>query len=226
MRFTAGIDGGGTKTTVECRDAQGAVLCRKTFGAFNLNSIGEDAFRGLLAEITGFFSGLGGCGALCIGAAGVSNSRVRELTAEAVGQAGIRRWRLAGDHETALYGALAGGPGCALIAGTGSICCGRNAAGGFARAGGWGHLIDDGGSGYALGRDALAVFETVGLSVYARADFIVPPDGTPYFLEINTLPGMTPTSLVPQEAAAVGIDYESLCQIIADVSLEVRKGGG
>lgn len=156
MRFTAGIDGGGTKTTVECRNAQGAVLCRKTFGAFNLNSIGEDAFRGLLAEITGFFSGLGGCGALCIGAAGVSNPRVRELTAEAVGQAGIRRWRLAGDHETALYGALAGGPGCALIAGTGSICCGRNAAGGFARAGGWGHLIDDGGSGYALGRDALA----------------------------------------------------------------------
>ena len=77
-----------------------------------------------------------------------------------------------------------------------------------------------------LGRDALAVFEAVGRSVYARADFIVPPDGTPYFLEINTLPGMTPTSLVPQEAAAVGIDYESLCQIIADVSLEVRKGGG
>lgn len=40
------------------------------------------------------------------------------------------------------------------------------------------------------------------LSVYSRADFIVTEDGTPYFLEINTLPGMTPTSLVPQEAAA------------------------
>ena len=40
--------------------------------------------------------------------------------------------------------------------------------------------------------------------------------GTPYFLEINTLPGMTPTSLVPQEAAAVGISYSELCeQIIA-----------
>ena len=39
----------------------------------------------------------------------------------------------------------------------------------------------------------------------------------PYFLEINTLPGMTPTSLVPQEAAAVGISYSELCeQIIAD----------
>ena len=74
-----------------------------------------------------------------------------------------------------------------------------------------------------LGEAALAVFETVGLSVYARADFIVTEDGTPYFLEINTLPGMTPTSLVPQEAAAVGIDYGTLCEIIMEKSLEARK---
>lgn len=74
-----------------------------------------------------------------------------------------------------------------------------------------------------LGQDALAVFQTIGLSVYARADFIVAEDGTPYFLEINTLPGMTPTSLVPQEAAADGISYEALCQIIVDKSLEARK---
>ena len=58
-----------------------------------------------------------------------------------------------------------------------------------------------------VGQAAQAVFQAIGLSVYARADFIVTQDGTPYFLEINTLPGMTPTSLVPQEAAAVGIDY-------------------
>ena len=74
-----------------------------------------------------------------------------------------------------------------------------------------------------LGEAALAVFETIGLSVYARADFIVTEDGTPYFLEINTLPGMTPTSLVPQEAAAVGIDYGTLCEIIIEKSLEARK---
>ena len=48
------------------------------------------------------------------------------------------------------------------------------------------------------------VYRLIGLSVYSRADFIVTPDGTPYFLEINTLPGMTKTSLLPQEAAAVG----------------------
>lgn len=69
------------------------------------------------------------------------------------------------------------------------------------------------------------VFRTVGLSVYSRADFIVTEDGTPYFLEINTLPGMTPTSLVPQEAAAVGIDYGTLCETIIQKSLEARKGG-
>ena len=77
----------------------------------------------------------------------------------------------------------------------------------------------------AIGDAALTVFRTIGLSVYARADFIVTSDGTPYFLEINTLPGMTPTSLVPQEAAAVGIDYGKLCETIIQMSLEARKEG-
>lgn len=67
------------------------------------------------------------------------------------------------------------------------------------------------------------VFRLVGLSVYARADFIVTEDGTPYFLEINTLPGMTPTSLLPQEAAAVGISYEELCETILGESLKARE---
>ena len=77
----------------------------------------------------------------------------------------------------------------------------------------------------AVGNAALTVFRTLGLSVYARADFIVTSDGTPYFLEINTLPGMTPTSLVPQEAAAAGIDYGNLCDTIIQKSLEARKEG-
>ena len=75
----------------------------------------------------------------------------------------------------------------------------------------------------AVGDAALAVFHTIGLSVYARADFIVTQEGVPYFLEINTLPGMTPTSLVPQEAAAVGMDYGKLCETIIQISMEARK---
>lgn len=72
---------------------------------------------------------------------------------------------------------------------------------------------------------ALAVYHTLGLSVYSRADFILDKNGEPWFLEINTLPGMTPTSLLPQEAAAVGIGYAELCQRILEASLEARKQG-
>ena len=72
---------------------------------------------------------------------------------------------------------------------------------------------------------AKEVFRTLGLSVYSRADYIITPDGTAYFLEINTLPGMTPTSLVPQEAAAVGIGYGELCERIIRASLKARKKG-
>ena len=76
-----------------------------------------------------------------------------------------------------------------------------------------------------LGKAALTVFHALGLSVYSRADFIVTEDGTPWFLEINTLPGMTPTSLVPQEAAAAGIGYGELCERIINASLEARRAG-
>ena len=72
---------------------------------------------------------------------------------------------------------------------------------------------------------ALAVFHALGLSVYSRADFMVTEDGTPWFLEINTLPGMTPTSLLPQEAAAVGIGYGELCERIINASLAARRAG-
>ena len=71
-------------------------------------------------------------------------------------------------------------------------------------------------------RAALAVYHALGLTVYSRADFILDENDTPWFLEINTLPGMTPTSLMPQEAAAAGYDYPALCQRIVDISLEER----
>ena len=73
-----------------------------------------------------------------------------------------------------------------------------------------------------LAQAALTVFRALGLSVYSRADFILAEDGQVYFLEINTLPGMTPTSLVPQEAAAVGISYGELCERIIAASLKAR----
>ena len=55
-------------------------------------------------------------------------------------------------------------------------------------------------------------FEALRLRGYARFDFILDESGTPWCLEANTLPGMTPTSLLPQAAAAVGIGYDELCE--------------
>lgn len=68
-------------------------------------------------------------------------------------------------------------------------------------------------------RAAVKVHEELGLSAYSRTDFIVTEKGGVYALEANTLPGMTPMSLLPQEAAAVGIAYPELCQIIIEESM-------
>ena len=66
---------------------------------------------------------------------------------------------------------------------------------------------------------SLRVFRALGLEVYARMDFIY--DGRDFYcLEANTLPGMTPTSHLPQEAKAMGISYPELCMRIIELSLE------
>lgn len=64
----------------------------------------------------------------------------------------------------------------------------------------------------------------VGIEGYARVDFMLDErSGEDYALEINTLPGMTPTSLMPQEAAALGMSYADLCEWILRVSLKKYK---
>ncbi len=68
--------------------------------------------------------------------------------------------------------------------------------------------------GMLLSDAALKVAEVLRLGSYCRIDFIL-SDGIPYCLEANTLPGMTPLSLLPREAVAVGIPYDDLCAIIA-----------
>ena len=70
---------------------------------------------------------------------------------------------------------------------------------------------------------AVTAAEAIGLDTYSRLDFLMTEDGSMYCLEANTLPGMTPTSLIPQEAAAVGISYEQLCEQLIDISLEKRE---
>src|SRR5215216_4234146 len=65
---------------------------------------------------------------------------------------------------------------------------------------------------------ALRAFRSAGLQVYARVDAILAEDERPYILEINTIPGMTEASLLPEAAAAAGIDYPDLCARIIALS--------
>lgn len=65
---------------------------------------------------------------------------------------------------------------------------------------------------------ALGAFHAIGGRDYARVDVMVRPDGSPVVLEVNTLPGMTETSLLPKAAAAVGIDFASLCERMVELA--------
>jgi len=67
---------------------------------------------------------------------------------------------------------------------------------------------------------ALLAHNALHLKVYSRTDFILTAKGNIYCLESNTLPGMTPTSLLPQEAAAAGLSFADLCEKIIAVSME------
>ena len=70
-----------------------------------------------------------------------------------------------------------------------------------------------------LKETALHVHKALRLGSYSRVDFMLDAYGGIYCLEANTLPGMTPTSLLPQEAAAVGISYNALCERIAELAV-------
>ena len=66
---------------------------------------------------------------------------------------------------------------------------------------------------------ALAAFKAIGGRDYARVDVMVRADGSPVVLEVNTLPGMTATSLLPKAAAAAGIEFAELCQRMIELAL-------
>jgi D-alanine-D-alanine ligase len=66
---------------------------------------------------------------------------------------------------------------------------------------------------------ALGAFHAVGGRDYARVDVMVRPNGEPVVLEVNTLPGMTETSLLPEAAAAAGLSYAQLCQRMLELAL-------
>jgi N-acetylglucosamine kinase-like BadF-type ATPase len=159
--YLLGVDGGGTNARAVIADAAGRALGEGRAEAANLVRVGlatavanvekavaeACANAGLsVAQIT----------TACFGLAGVGNAKHHAAMLAALQNAFPRAAiKLETDARIALAGATDLQPGVVIIAGTGSISCGINAAGEFARAGGWGPIMGDEGSGAYIGRRAL-----------------------------------------------------------------------
>jgi glucosamine kinase len=163
----AGLDIGGSKThalAVDLRNGNKA-LQEVLAGSANLSSVGAAE---VARQLTDVFDRLGrdGIAAVCAGAAGVDSAE-QEQRLRALLQAQVPWAAVQIVHDTELILAAAGiGQGIAVIAGTGSVAWSRSNDGSTYRAGGWGYLLGDEGSGYWLGvqavRHALAVVDRRG----------------------------------------------------------------
>jgi N-acetylglucosamine kinase-like BadF-type ATPase len=148
-----GLDIGGSKTHAVSRHQTRTV---EVFaGSANLASVGEVEAGRQLDAIFAQLAERGPIGAVCAGAAGVdtpeAEERLRQLIAARVPGAAVQVV-----HDTELIlAAVELTTGIALIAGTGSVAWGRDASGRVARAGGWGYLLGDEGSGYGIAREAV-----------------------------------------------------------------------
>ena len=155
-----GIDAGGTKTVCQLADERGKVIAEARGSGANLRAVGqfevERVFRRLIDDVLAHREAH--VQAVCVGIAGADRDDDADVVRELIRHLG---------HDVptvvvndALVALVAGvgerAPGVVIVAGTGSIAYGRDAAGRAARAGGWGYLLGDEGGGFWIGRAALS----------------------------------------------------------------------
>ncbi len=154
-----GIDAGGTKTVCLLADERGNILSEGRGGGANLHTSGELEVEQVLHEVMETAIGDRDItpAAVCLGIAGVDRDDEARTVRAIMRRIGYKsRIVVVNDALVALVAGAGNAPGIVIIAGTGSIVYGRNARFEAARAGGWGHIIGDEGSGYWIGREALA----------------------------------------------------------------------
>ena len=153
-----GLDAGGTKTVCLLADARGLVVARARAGGANLQAAGELEVEKVLHAVMeeALADRAIVPAAICLGIAGVDRDDDAAVIVGIMRRIGYKaRFRVVNDALIALVAGAADNPGVVIIAGTGSIAYGRNARGEAARAGGWGYVLGDEGSGYWIGRQAL-----------------------------------------------------------------------
>jgi N-acetylglucosamine kinase-like BadF-type ATPase len=154
-----GIDAGGTKTVCFLADQSGRILSEGRGPGANLQASGELEVEKVLHRVIETAMGDQDAqpSAVCLGMAGVDREDDADLVRAIMRRISPgRRVLVVNDALIALAAGVGSGPGIVIISGTGSIAYGRNRAGVAARTGGWGHVIGDEGSGYWIGRRALA----------------------------------------------------------------------
>ena len=160
--FCLGVDGGGTNTRAAILDGDGRLRGEGRADAANFLRVGlATAIANIRSAVEAASEASGieihQISAACFGLAGVGNSKHRiEMDKALHGSLRIRRMMIETDARVALAGATNLEPGVVIIAGTGSIAYGVNQQREYARAGGWGPAMGDEGSGYYIGRRALA----------------------------------------------------------------------
>jgi N-acetylglucosamine kinase-like BadF-type ATPase len=156
--YVLGLDAGGTKTVCLLADGEGRVISSARGPGANLSAHGELEVEKVLHEV--MESAMTGRDtrptAICLGMAGVDRHDDNAIVRGIMRRIGYKAPTLVvNDALIALVAGAGEGPGIVLIAGTGSICYGRNAVGEAARAGGWGYVLGDEGGGYWIGRQTL-----------------------------------------------------------------------
>ena len=165
-QFVIGMDGGATKTAAMLSDLSGNVLAEDTGGPSNPQVVGFEKVGEVIVGLVVELSGRAGCKAndvvsLVAGLAGAGREGDKDQVKAAIASEARKRKVVMGhvgietDGRIALEGAFKGKPGIIIIAGTGSFALAKDHKGATHRAGGWGRILGDEGSGYTIGRDGL-----------------------------------------------------------------------
>lgn len=151
-----GIDGGGTNTRAVAVDQAACLVGAARAGGGNFQALGLEGLEELLNRLWPRLGVQLPFEALCLGLAGAGRPAEQEAIAHlAMARGWPRQVRVVSDAQAALVGAHGGQAGLVVISGTGSMVLGRNTQGAQARAGGWGPLLEDEGSGYYLGMEGV-----------------------------------------------------------------------
>ena len=156
--YVLGIDAGGTKTVCQLADDRGEVIAEARRGGANLQASGELEVEKVLHDVMNEAIGDREISpsVICLGIAGVDRPDDAKIVGGIMRRIGSKaRVLVVNDALVALEAGAPSQPGVVVIAGTGSIAYGRNDRNQAARAGGWGYVLGDEGSGYWIGRAAL-----------------------------------------------------------------------